>query len=228
MNKQQFQKALALLREQPKRKFSQSFELIINLKGLNMKKPDDHVELFLNLPHNRGKEIKIGALVGAELIEQAKGVVDTAVVNDDFGNYDGKKKEIKTLARAHDYFIAQANIMPQVAKTFGRVLGPLGKMPNPKAGCVVPPNANLQAVADKLKNLVRVSAKTQPSIKVAVGTEAMKDEDIVENLTTIYTSVLHALPQERNNISSVLVKLTMSKPVIVTDKEITLKGVVAQ
>jgi large subunit ribosomal protein L1 len=193
----------------PKRKFSQSVDLVINLKELDLKKPEEQLDVWVPLTHDRGKPVKIAALVGPELLAQAKATCDTAIAHDDFKTYEGKKKDIKKLAKTHDFFIAQANIMPDVAKYFGRVLGPRGKMPNPKAGCVVPPNANLKALTDKLKKTLHVVAKTQLSAKCSVGKQDMPDDQLAENLMTVYTAVIRALPQEQNNIKSVLLKYSM-------------------
>ena len=216
MKKENFVKALQSL-EKGKRKFKQTYELIINLKGLNLKKPDEQVELWTQLPYGKGKTIKIGAFIGPELKEQAKENCDIVIMHDDFSKYT-EKKEIKKLAKSCDYFIAQANLMGEVAKTFGRYFGPRGKMPNPKAGCVVPPNANLKVLSEKLKKTVKISAKIQPSVKVAAGIEGMPEEEIAENMMTVYSSVLEKLPQEKQNVKNVLVKLSMSKPIKVEDK----------
>ena len=110
--------------------------------------------------------------------------------------------------------------MPKVATIFGKVLGSRGKMPNPKAGCVVPPNANLKALTETLRKTTKVSAKLQPSVKVMVGREDMPDEQIAENMMVIYTNVLSKLPQETFNIKSILLKFTMSPPVKITEKGI--------
>src|SRR3989338_5004403 len=143
MEKEELQSALQKARDiSDKRNFKQSFDLVINLKGLDMKKQEHNVDAFITLPHARGKKTKVCALVGAELFEQAKSVCDFAILSDTFEKYK-EKKEIKKLANSYDFFIAQANIMPKVATTFGRIFGPRGKMPNPKSGGVVPPNANL-------------------------------------------------------------------------------------
>jgi large subunit ribosomal protein L1 len=131
---------------------------------------------------------------------------------------------LKKIASEHDYFIAQATVMPKIATSFGRVLGPKGKMPNPKAGCVVPPNANLKPLYDKLQKTVRVTAKTAMMIQAPVATEAMKEEDIADNIKTLYDQIIHHLPAEKNNIRRVLLKLTMGKPIKLDDKGNILKG----
>ncbi len=220
MDKKQFIEAIQALKALPKRKFKQTYDFIMNLRHLNLKKPEEQIEQWIQLPFDKGKPTKIGALVGPELAEQAKANCDFAILHDNFPQYAAKKKEVKKIARTYDYFIAQANIMPDVAKTFGRVFGPKGKMPNPKAGCVVPPNANLKALAEKLRKTVKVSAKIQPTIKAMVGTEDMPDEQIAQNMMAVYSSVLQKLPQETFNIKSVMLKLTMSQPVKITEQGI--------
>lgn len=211
MKKQDFINGLQKL-EKHTRKFPQSYELIINLKGLNLKKPEEQVELFLALPHAPRKETKIAALVGGELAEHAKETCDATITTDDFVKYSDKKN-IKQLSRSYDYFIAQANIMPQIAKQFGRVFGPHNKMPNPKVGCVVPPNANLSTLIERLKTTVRAAAKVDASVKVKVGYEGQDIEHVAENMLTIYNAVLGKLPQEINNIKNIMIKKTMSPPI---------------
>ena len=227
MDKKNFIDAIQALKALPKRKFKQSYEFIMNLKELDLKKPEHQVELWVKLPFDKGKPTKVGALVGPELQEQAKTNCDVVIMHDNFPQYAANKKELKKLTRQYDYFIAQANIMPDVAKTFGRVFGPRGKMPNPKAGCVVPPNANLKTLTETLKKTVKVSAKLQPSVKVMVGREDMPDEQIADNMMAIYSSVLSKLPQESFNIKTVLLKFTMSPPVKITEKGIEAPKVAA-
>ncbi|MBW3018426.1 50S ribosomal protein L1, partial [Candidatus Woesearchaeota archaeon] len=126
---------------------------------------------------------------------------------EEFADLD--KKKIKELAKAYDFFIAQATIMPKIAQTFGRVFGPLGKMPNPKAGCVVPPNANLKPLYDKLQRRVKVSALKQPVVQCAIGTEALDDKILADNYLTVYKALLNNLPNRENNIKKGFIKLTM-------------------
>ncbi|MFP4524025.1 MAG: 50S ribosomal protein L1 [Candidatus Woesearchaeota archaeon] len=216
MDKQDIIKALQAAREQSKeRKFSQTVDLIVALKGLNLKKPDEQVDLFVNLPNEVGKRRKVCALVGPEMVDKAKEACDTVVTQDEFDKYK-EKKEAKKLADNHDYFIAQADIMPKVAGAFGRILGPRGKMPNPKAGCILPPKAAVQPVVERLQKLAKVTAKKQLAIQLSVGDEQMSDEDIADNIYTVYDQLIHHLPGEQNNVKHAYVKLTMGKPAIIS------------
>lgn len=194
-----------------KRKFSQSIDIIVNLKDLDLKKPEEQVDFFANLHHPTGKKRKICALVGPELMDEAKANCDKAIMVDDFDAYAKDKKLTKNLARQYDFFIAQANIMPKVAAAFGKVLGSRGKMPSPKAGCVVPPKTSLKPLYEKLQNTIRVSAKLSPMIQIFVGKESLKDEDIVDNIMDIFSQLEAKLPKGKNNIRNAFVKLTMSK-----------------
>jgi len=86
-------------------------------------------------------------------------------------------------------------------------------MPNPKAGCVVPPNASLKQVVEKLQKTVRLSAKTSLMIQATVGMEETSDEIILDNILTVYDAIIHHTLRGKNNINKVLLKLTMSKPI---------------
>jgi large subunit ribosomal protein L1 len=214
MNLKQVQEAVKKAKsESKKRNFKQTFEFVVNLKDIDIKKPEGQLDFFVPLHNSKGKKPRICALIGPELKEEAEKSCDTVIMQDHFVKYAGKKKDIRKLANAHEYFIAQANIMAQVATTFGRVLGPKGKMPNPKAGCVVPPKSNLKPLVEKLAKMVRVNTKLVPIVQVPVGMEDLADEAIADNVMTAYNQIIHHLPNEKNNIKSMFVKLTMGKAI---------------
>ncbi len=213
MDKNAIIKVLNELKEKsPKRNFKQTFDLIVNLKELDMKKPEHQVDFFATLQHPR-KKIKVCAFVGPELLEEARNVCDLAISQDEFEKYSKDKKLAKRLALDYDFFIAQANIMAPVATTFGRVLGPKGKMPNPKAGCVVPPKISLKPLYEKLQKTARISAKKDLILQIAIGKEDGNEDEIADNVLAIYDQLIHHLINEKNNIRNVLLKLTMSKPI---------------
>jgi len=201
----------------PKRNFKQSVDLIINLKGLDLKKTDHNVNMFVILQHDTGKKISVCAFVGPEMESKAKESCDEVILQEQFERFKGKA-EIKKLANKHDFFIAQASIMPKVATVFGRFLGPKGKMPNPKIGSVLPPNANIKPLYDKLRMTVNLVTKNEPTIKCSVGKEDM-DDKVIDNILTVYNSIIQKLPNEIQNVKSVLLKLTMGPAFVIGKKE---------
>ncbi|MEK6849844.1 MAG: hypothetical protein AABY01_04740 [Nanoarchaeota archaeon] len=214
MEKNDFKIALDFLKaSSEKRKFVQGVDLIINLKNLDLKQNDQQVDLFVQVPHARGKKVKVACLCGPELLPNAKQNCDLVISTDEFPKYAQDKKLVKKIARDYDFFVAQANIMPEVAKVFGRVLGPRNKMPNPKAGAVVPPTANLKPLIEKLGKTVRLTAKTQLCVKAFIGKESQPETELLDNINMLYDSFRKALPQDLNNIKNVLLKLSMSKPI---------------
>jgi len=213
MNQKTVIEALKKIRSESKeRKFKQAVELIVNLKDLNLKNPDEQLEFFTNVPNSFGKN-KVCAIVAGELLEEAKKICDKVITVGELGEYQKDKIKTKKLGAEYDYFIAQANIMGKVAGAFGRVLGPRGKMPNPKAGCVVPPKAALGPLYERLQSTVKISAKKFPVVQLKVGTEEMSDEELAKNITYFYDQIEHHLPKERHNVRGALIKLTMGKPI---------------
>ncbi|MDP2749983.1 MAG: 50S ribosomal protein L1 [Nanoarchaeota archaeon] len=212
MEKEEIKKAIDELKQKSKkRNFSQTYDMIINLKDLDFKKPEQQVDFFLQLNHGLGRKVKVCAFVGPESKENAEAACDKVILEDDFLQYKDKKL-VKKLANEFDFFIAQANLMAKVAATFGRVLGTRGKMPNPKAGCVFPPKGNLKPLYEKLQKTIKLSAKKDPIIHCKIGKEDMPDEEIIDNIILVYNQVIHHLPKEKNNMKSVYIKLTMSEP----------------
>ncbi len=214
MNHETLKKALEELKNNSKkRNFKEGVDLVINLRDLNFKKPEHQVDIYVELKHGRAKKAKVCALVGQELTEEAKKVCDNTIIQADFDDYKSTPKKAKKLASDYDFFIAQANIMPKVAQAFGRIFGVRKKMPNPKAGCVVPPKALLAPLYKKLQNTIRVYAKDKPLIQCTVGNTDLDADEIVDNIEQIYSALIHKLPAEKNNIRSMFIKLTMSKAV---------------
>lgn len=197
-----------LRKNSKKRKFSQAIDLIINLKEINLKK--DKVESFITLP-NTPKKTKIAILVTVNLKKQAEENFDLVITKEEFSKYSQDKKLIKKIAKEYKFFVSQADLMTQVAASFGKFLAPRGKMPNPKAGCVVSPiNPNLKEVSEKLRKTAKLEAKGGNMVKLIVAKEDMKDEQIIENIKSVYDHLINILPKEKNNIKNVAIKFTMS------------------
>jgi len=212
MDKNSALKSIEKAKESSKeRKFSQTYDIIVTLKNFDLKK--EKLDYFLDLTHSIGKQKKICGLVAGELLEQAKQICDRTIHVDEFQIIAKEKRGTRVLAENYDYFIAQANIMPKVAQAFGKILGARGKMPNPKAGCVVPSNTNLQQLKERLQRRIRVSATKSPTVQLAIGNESQPKEEVADNIINLYNSLLSHLPQRENNIKRIELKLTMGKPV---------------
>lgn len=199
---EQLKKALEELRKEEKRKFDQTVDLIINLQKFDIKK--NQVNLFVSVPH----KVKDKKICG--FLEARDKNVDT-VIEEEFKRYSDKK-ESKKLVNKYDFFIAQASLMPKVATVFGRVLGPVGKMPSPQLGILMNVNDKaIEELKEKINNSVKIRTK-EPSIKIPIGKESMKDEEIIENIITVYNAVLKELTKEKENVKNLEIKFTMTKP----------------
>ncbi len=200
--KEQLKKALSELRKGKERKFDQTADLIINLQKFDPKR--SQTNLFISVPH-KIKDKKICAFLESENKD-----IET-IRPEQFKKYSDKK-ELKKLVKNFDFFIAEADLMPRIATTFGRALGPAGKMPSPQLGILTDTSEKaINELKEKINNSLRIRTK-EPSIKVAAGKQSMKDEEIIENIMTIYNSVLKALPKEKDNIKNLEIKFTMTKP----------------
>ena len=144
------------------RRFKQSFDLIINLKGVDLTKPENRFSIELLLPAGRGKEQKV-AVFADSLVGQAKSSADLVIQKPEIEKLAKDKKKLKKIANEYDWFLAEAPLMPLIGKTWGQVLGPRGKMPKP-----VPPNVQLKPLIDNLKNSVRLVLKTTPVIMLSL------------------------------------------------------------
>lgn len=185
------------------RKFDQTAELIVNLRGIDMKR--DNVSLVATLPH-KVKERRICAF----LSEKSKLV--STITKPEFGKFKDKK-ELKKFINQYDSFISAAALMPSVATTFGKVLGPSGKMPSPQLGLLTQENDNaIKEMLERVTRSVKVRMK-EASIKIAIGKLSMDDKMLVENAQAAYTAIIAALPNKKESVRNVSVRFSMSKPV---------------
>ncbi len=201
--------AIKKARESPRRNFKQTFDLVINLKNIDLKKPENRIKTEVTLPQSIGKPFKIG-IIADSLIPQARKIENIILIEKDELERLGKnKKATKKLANQCKYFIAEAPLMPLVGKNLGQVLAVRNKMPKP-----IPPTIpNLKAVVEKSQNIIRIALKNSPVIQCLVGTEDLEDEKIAENIEAVINSVSSSLPRGKEQIKNCYIKLTMGKPV---------------
>lgn len=190
-----------------KRKFTQSVDMVINLKDVDLSKPDNRIDEEIELPE-RGKEAKVGVFAGGEMAARAKSVADIVIKPEEIKELSEDKKKAKEIARNYDFFVAEAPLMPSIGRSLGRIFAPRGKMPKP-----VPPNADIESIVKKLKRSVRIRSKDKPTFHSYVGREDMPPEKIAENIKTILDRIESKLERGKANIRSVYVKTTMGKSI---------------
>jgi large subunit ribosomal protein L1 len=196
------EEALKQLRTADKRKFVQSVDLVINLQKIDPRK--ETINTFVVVPNPAPRRIC------AFLSKKMAGV--DVITKEEFELYKDANA-IKKLADRYDFFLAAAPLMGLVATKFGRYLGPLGKMPTPQGGVIMQETEdNVKAMIKKMSQSLKVRVK-EKSLKLAVGKEDLSDAQIRENIESVLKSVAAILPQNKDNIKNVFIKLTMSKPI---------------
>lgn len=193
-----------------KRNFTQSVELILNLKEIDMKSQQGKIQEDIEIPNPlKEKPNKICVIATGELSLKAKRAnADLVLDRTEVEAMAGNKKMLRKIASEYDFFLAETPLMPIVGKVFGAFLGPRGKRPIP-----VPPSADIEALINKYRRTVSVKMRNQPVIQCRVGTESMNEKEIAENITTIINTVEGKLQKGAKNIRSIYVKTTMGKPV---------------
>lgn len=199
----EIKQALEELSKEKKRKFVQTIDLIVNLKGIDLKR--ENITFIANVP-NKIKEKKV-----CGFLDKKSNLVDT-ILKADFQKYKDKKI-LKGLVKKYDFFISAAPLMPSVAATFGKVLGPAGKMPSPQLGIIQHETEEaMKNELSKISKAIKIRVK-EASIKISIAKENMKQEEIIENLKAVFNAIINALPKKKDNVRNTLIKLTMSKPI---------------
>lgn len=217
MNKKDALSAIKKVKQDSKkRNFLQSVEMIVNFTGLDMKKPQNQVNIRVSLPNSTGKgsgKIAIFAKTDA-FIKELKDKADLIIKESEIEALSKNKQKVAEIT-SYDALFAEGPVMLTVAKFLGQQLAPKGKMPKPIL------NINsFEEVLANAKTQVTVSnkkGKFMPVVQTVVGKEDMDDNKIVENMLTVYESLVSVLPQKKQNIKNIYIKLTMGSPVKLGD-----------
>lgn len=186
--------------DKTKKNFKQSYDLIINLKNIDLKKPENRISKEIILPYEKGRPASVCVLSE-----------NFGINKEEIERIANSKRDIKKFVKRYEFFLASPDLMPFIGKTLGKYLAPQGKMPQP-----LPPNLSKEQINNLIKTKersVRVRLKSSLNIQVMVGKEGMKNEEIVENIKTVLKEITAMLPKARAQIKDVLLKKTMSKPI---------------
>jgi large subunit ribosomal protein L1 len=204
--------AIAFLKGAKRAKFDETVEVHINL-GIDVTQSDQMVRGAIGLPHGIGKSVRVAVFAQGDNATKAK-----AAGADVVGGADLVEKVTKENFLEFDVAIATQDMMGQVSR-LGKVLGPRGLMPTPKAGTVVPANGDLGAAVREFKaGKVEYRSDKTGQVHAGVGKMSFDDDKLVANINTFVEQVRASKPSAVKGvfINGVTVSATMSPGIRVT------------
>lgn len=193
----------------PERKFSESVDLTVNLKNIDMAQPKNRIDETILLPQGTGRPIRIAVLGKGEITTQAKEAgVDLIIGPEEIERLGGEPREARKIANQYRFFLAETAVMPQVGRWLGVRLGPRGKMPLP-----ISQGMDIRPIVERLRGSVKIRTKDKKVFHANVGTTAMEPEQLAENIDAVLKRVESVLDQGAMNVRSIYVKTTMGPAV---------------
>ena len=214
VNLKQFVKMVKEARKKSgKRNFNQSFELIVTLRDIDIKKQDFNISEVVYLAHKFTKKPGICVFAGGDMALKAKrSKADRVIEPEELEKNATDKRQLRKISNGYSFFLSETTLMPKIGKILGQFLGPKGKMPTP-----VPPNAPVENMVERFISAVRIRSRGQLAVAGKVGDESMSDEAVAENAVIIFNAIEKKLPSGNNNIDRIMLKLTMAEPVTISE-----------
>jgi large subunit ribosomal protein L1 len=193
--------AIRLLKDVKRAKFDESVEVHVRT-GLNVRHADEQLRGTLSLPHGLGKDIKVAAFAKGDKAREAEEAGADVVGAEDLA------ERVQEGFTDFDVAIATPDMMPIVGR-LGRILGPQGKMPNPKVGTVTMDIG--KAVEESKAGKVEYRTDRTAIVHLVVGKTSFDDERLLENYQAIMEELIRAKPSAAKGryIRSVVLTSTM-------------------
>jgi large subunit ribosomal protein L1 len=176
--------AIALIKETASAKFDETVEVHV-LLGVNVRHADEQLRGTLALPHGLGKDVSVAVFAQGQ---QAR---DAEAAGADFVGGDDLAKKVEEGWTDFDVAVATPDMMPTVGR-LGRVLGPQGKMPNPKVGTVT--DDIEKAVSEAKAGKVEYRTDRQAIIHLAIGKASFEQDKLLDNYSTVIEEIIRAKP----------------------------------
>jgi large subunit ribosomal protein L1 len=176
--------AIRMLKSFPAAKFDESVEVHLNL-GLNVRHAEQQLRGTLMLPHGTGRESKVAVFAEGDKAREAQEAGADVVGSADLA------KRIEEGFDDFDVAIATPDQMGVVGK-LGRILGPRGKMPNPKTGTVTMDVA--KAVSDAKAGKLEYRTDRGANVHVTIGKKSFDERQLVENYSALLEEIVRAKP----------------------------------
>jgi len=206
------EEAIDILKKCPPVKFDQSLELSLKT-GVDPRKSDQNIRGTVSLPNGTGKTMVIAVLTSGDKVKEA-----TDAGADYVGNVDLIEK-IKAGWTDFDALVATPDMMREVGK-LGKVLGPRGLMPTPKAGTVT--TDITKAVSELKAGKIEFKLDKQAGIHAAVGKLSFPVEQLIENIQTYLDAIVRAKPASAKGqyLKSVVLSSTMGPGILIDLREV--------
>jgi large subunit ribosomal protein L1 len=177
--------AVRLIKEIQSSKFPETVEAHVRT-GLNVRHADEQLRGTITLPHSQGRDVKIAVFArGAKADEAREAGADYV------GDEDLAKRVQEEGFSDFDVAIATPDMMPVVGR-LGRILGPQGKMPNPKVGTVTQDVA--AAVNESKAGKVEYRTDRQAIVHLAIGKTELADRELLANYAALIDELVRAKP----------------------------------
>jgi large subunit ribosomal protein L1 len=176
--------AVRLLKGAPDAKFDETVEVHFNL-GLNVRHADQQLRGTLMLPHGTGSDVRVAVFAEGEKAKEAEDAGADIVGSADLATkVEGGFDEF-------DVAIATPDMMGTVGK-LGRILGPRGLMPNPKAGTVTFDIG--KAVRDSKAGKLEYRTDRGANVHLTIGKKSFEERALLENYATVIEEIVRAKP----------------------------------
>ena len=186
LKKYPLDEAVAVLKENHYAKFDESIEVAVRL-GVNPKHADQMVRGTVALPNGTGKKVRVAVFAQGDKATEAQ------EAGADFVGAEDLAEKIKGGWTDFDVCIAAPDMMGVVGP-LGKVLGPRGLMPNPKAGTVVPAEDLPRVVNESKAGRVEFRVDKTANLHVPIGKVSFEQKKLYENLATLMEAIKKARP----------------------------------
>jgi large subunit ribosomal protein L1 len=176
--------AIRLVKEMKSSKFDESVELHVRT-GLNVRHADEQLRGTIALPHGLGKDVKVAVFAQGDKAREAEEAGADVVGADDLA------RRIEEGFSDFDVAIATPDLMPVVGR-LGRILGPSGKMPNPKVGTVTMDVA--RAVGESKAGKVEYRTDRTAIVHMVIGKSSFDEQRLLENYAAVVEELVRAKP----------------------------------
>jgi large subunit ribosomal protein L1 len=176
--------AIKLVKDLPPTKFDETVEVAFSL-GIDPRKADQMVRGTVSLPHGTGKSVRVAAFATGEKSREAREAGADVVGGEDL------VEEVMKGVIEFDAAVATPDMMSVVGKA-GRVLGPRGLMPNPKAGTVTFDIG--KAVSDIKAGKLEYRTDRQGNLHLVIGKRSFEERQLVDNYLAVVDEILRAKP----------------------------------